>query len=118
MCPGSQTRPFAGLSMQAMKFCIGSKLRWNVRCVVNIVTDMIIKKRSGNKEGSTRGDNLFLPLQRTGTFASYLSLIIIKHGLTPWVHHHNMLLPINLRFQFLFFNTSIFIFYIQGGTNL
>ena len=70
MWPGSQTRPFAGLSMQAMKFCIGSKLRWNVRCVVNIVTDMIIKKRSGNKEGSTRGDNLFLPLQRTGTFAS------------------------------------------------
>ena len=68
--PGSQTRPFAGLSMQAMQFCIGSKLRWNVRCVVNIVTDMIIKKRSGNKEGSTRGDNLFLPLQRTGTFAS------------------------------------------------
>ena len=32
---------------------------------------------------------LLLPLQRTGIYAS-LSLII-KHGLTSWVHRHNTL---------------------------
>ena len=35
----SQTRPLAGLSMQVMQFFIGSKLRWNVHYVVDIVTD-------------------------------------------------------------------------------
>ena len=34
------------------------------------------------------------------TSSSYLSLII-KHRLTPWVHRHNTLLPMNLRFQFI-----------------
>ena len=72
MWPGSQTRPFAGLSMQVMQFLIGSKLRWNVRCVVDIVTNNDDKKRSGNWKGDARGDNLFLPLQRTGTFTSPL----------------------------------------------
>ena len=27
--------------------------------------------------------------------------LIIKHGLTPWVHRHNTLLFVNLRFQFI-----------------
>ena len=36
--------------------------------------------------------------------------LIIKYGLTPWVHRHNTLLPVNLRFQFEFKT------YTRGGT--
>ena len=52
-----------------------------------------------------------------GRFIGYDAYIlfyfyIIKHGLTLWVHRHNTLLHVNLRFQFEFKT------YTRGGSNL
>ena len=71
---------------------------------------MVMKKRSDNMNVLLRAYNdLFSPLQRTGVFAS-LSLII-KHGLTLWVHRHNTLSSCEFTFSFEFKT------YMRGGTN-
>ena len=74
--------------------------------------DIMVTVRVGRR---ISGDTIYFsfPLQRTGMFASLsLIIIIIKHGLTLWVHRHNTLLPVNLRFQFEFKT------YTRGGTKV